>query len=342
MTKTEFLNLLEQRLMVLNDDERADLLSEYEQHIEMKIQSGLSEEEAIADFGDPDELIRELLEAYHLNTNYQAQPSFSARITWYVKNCANFLSSIFESLCQMNGKTLFQLFLRLCGMAVFLGMLFMVGALFCSMLQSFLVYTMPFGHSVGRAIYSIIELCMYLIYMAFTIYLFIFFVKRYVLIDYQPLEPPTACSYSGEAASHGNLHLDEHLDGARAYASNVAEQTGEKLALMRQKAAENREQRQTQQAEKEPLHLPFPDISLSALCMKVLIFCCRFVGFFFLLFAACSALGLIAGAATALVFVVMGYSIIGPFLIVLGCALVAVVVTALLIQFVFGIGGVNP
>ena len=70
MTKHEFLNLLEQRLIVLNDDERADLLNEYEQHIEMKMQSGLSEEEAIADFGDPEELIKELLEAYHLNTDY--------------------------------------------------------------------------------------------------------------------------------------------------------------------------------------------------------------------------------------------------------------------------------
>ena len=328
--------------MVLNDDERADLLSEYEQHIEMKIQSGLSEEEAIADFGDPEELIKELLEAYHLNTNYQSQPSFSSRISWYVKSCANFLSSTFESLCQMNGKTLFQLFLRICGMVLFLGVLFMVGALFCSMLQSFLVYTMPFGHSIGRAIYSIIELCMYLIYMAFTIYLFIFFVKRYVLIDYQPLEPPTSCSYTGETASHGTLHLEEHFDSARAYASNIAGQTGEKLALMRQKASESKEQRQANRSDKEPLQLPFPDISLSALCMKVLIFCCRVVGFFFLLFAACSALGLIAGAATAFVFVVMGYSIIGPFLIVLGCALMAAVVTALLIQFVFGIGGVNP
>ncbi len=35
----------------------------------------------------------------------------------------------------------------------------------------------------------------------------------------------------------------------------------------------------------------------------------------------------------------MGYSIIGPFLIVLGCTLLSIVVTALLIQFVFGIGG---
>lgn len=73
MTKTEFLSLLEQRLMVLNDEERSDLLSEYQQHIEMKIQSGLSEEDAIADFGDPDALIRELLEAYHLNTSYSPE-----------------------------------------------------------------------------------------------------------------------------------------------------------------------------------------------------------------------------------------------------------------------------
>lgn len=85
MTKTEFLSLLEQRLMVLNDEERSDLLSEYKQHIEMKIQSGLSEEDAIADFGDPEELVRELLDAYHLNTSYplntnsteSGQPFFS-------------------------------------------------------------------------------------------------------------------------------------------------------------------------------------------------------------------------------------------------------------------------
>lgn len=335
MTKHEFLTLLEQRLMVLNDDERADLLSEYEQHIEMKIQSGLSEEEAIADFGDPEELIRELLEAYHLNTDYQPKNNFAAQISYGVKSCAHFLSSLFESLCQMGWKALLQTFLRLCGLGIFLGVLYTFGAVFCSMLYSFLVHGLPFGNSIGRGIYHLIELCMYLIFMAFTLYLLIFFIKRYILIDYQPLEPLQTRS-SGESA----FNFD--LDGAKHYASNAKEQAGEAIARMRLKAAQAREQKQTGDGgseRKKPLQIPFPDISLSALCMKVLIFCCRFVGFFFLLFAACSALGLIAGAATALVFVVMGYSIIGPFLIVLGCALLSVVVTALLIQFVFGIGG---
>jgi hypothetical protein len=212
VTKTDFLNLLEQRLIILNEEERIDLLSEYEQHIEMKMQSGLSEEEAIADFGDPEEMIRELLEAYHLNTDYQPKNQFASKIIYAVKSCTNFLSSTFDSLCQR----------------------------------------------------------------------------------------------------------------------------------MRMKTAQSKKQRlveQDGQPHREPFKVPFPDISVSALCMKVIILCCRFVGFFFLLFAACSALGLIAGAATALVFVVMGYSIIGPFLVVLGCALIAIIVTALLIQFVFGIGG---
>lgn len=337
MTKNEFLNLLEQRLMVLNDDERADLLSEYEQHIEMKIQSGLSEEEAIADFGEPEELIKELLEAYHLNTDYQPNYNFAARITYGVKSCAHFLSGTFESLCQMDKKSLFQAFLRLCGLGIFLAVLYTFGALFCSLLRSFLVYTLPFGGSIGQALYYLIELCLYLIYLAFTIYLIIFFIRRYILIDYQPLEPPkTYRSCSAEPA----FNFD--LDGAKNYASSAKEQAEEAIARMRVKAAQSKELRlaEKQGAEpKEPFKIPFPDISLSALCMKVVIWCCRFAGFFFLLFAACSALGLIAGAATALVFVVMGYSIIGPFLVVLGCALIAVVVTALLIQFVFGIGG---
>lgn len=335
MTKTEFLNLLEQRLMVLNDDERADLLSEYEQHIEMKIQSGLSEEEAIADFGDPEELIKELLEAYHLNTAYQQKSPFGTKIAYYVKSCANFLSSTFESLCQMRGKTLFQLFLRFCGLGIFLLALLMFGALFQSMLYNFLVHTLPFGNSIGRMIYSLIELCLYLIYLSFTVYLLIFFIKRYVLIDYQPLEPPVLYNnYNSEPVFD--------FDDAKTYASEAKEHTNAMIHRMREKAAQSKEQRMANNAQKEPkepVKIPFPDISLSELCMKVLIWCCRFVGFFFLLFAACGALGLIAATATALIFVVMGYSIIGPFMIVLGCALIAVVVTAALFQFVFGKGG---
>ena len=51
-------------------DRLRDILSEYEQHIDMKVKSGLSEEEAIADFGSLPELTAEILEAYHVRADY--------------------------------------------------------------------------------------------------------------------------------------------------------------------------------------------------------------------------------------------------------------------------------
>lgn len=66
MKKQEFLEELKQYLHVLEDGEQEDILQEYEQHIEMKINKGLSEEEAIRDFGPVRELAGEILEAYHV------------------------------------------------------------------------------------------------------------------------------------------------------------------------------------------------------------------------------------------------------------------------------------
>ena len=51
MDKQGFLSRLEQSLSVLQEDELRDILNEYEQHIDMKMEKGLTEEEAIADFG---------------------------------------------------------------------------------------------------------------------------------------------------------------------------------------------------------------------------------------------------------------------------------------------------
>lgn len=71
MTKIEFLEHLEKRLQVLNKKERDDILGEYAQHIELKMENGLSEEEAIRDFGDLEELEIEILDAYNVNPDYR-------------------------------------------------------------------------------------------------------------------------------------------------------------------------------------------------------------------------------------------------------------------------------
>lgn len=72
MDKNAFMKELEQALSVLQKDELKDILSEYEQHIDMKVKSGLSEEEAIADFGSLTELTEDILNAYHVRADYAA------------------------------------------------------------------------------------------------------------------------------------------------------------------------------------------------------------------------------------------------------------------------------
>lgn len=69
MLKSEFLELLNQKLSLINDKEIEDILLEYGTYIDDKIANGVSEEEAVAGFGDVDELAKEILSAYKINTD---------------------------------------------------------------------------------------------------------------------------------------------------------------------------------------------------------------------------------------------------------------------------------
>lgn len=69
--KESFLKELQSRLTVLEEAEQQDILAEYAQHIDLRVQNGLSEEAAIQDFGDIDQLAAEILGAYHVKPTYQ-------------------------------------------------------------------------------------------------------------------------------------------------------------------------------------------------------------------------------------------------------------------------------
>lgn len=80
MSKEEFLRELERKLHVLNEQERRDVLEDYAQHIDLKIKNGQTEAEAVHSLGDPGELAAELLDVYHINSEY-ASDSHAAENT---------------------------------------------------------------------------------------------------------------------------------------------------------------------------------------------------------------------------------------------------------------------
>lgn len=77
MKKQEFLDELRKRIDMLEDAEQQDILAEYAQHIDLRMDGGLSEEDAIKDFGDFDQLVSEILAAYHVkpDVHSSAHPS---------------------------------------------------------------------------------------------------------------------------------------------------------------------------------------------------------------------------------------------------------------------------
>lgn len=82
MNKETFLRELREYLKILEDREQEDILAEYAQHIDMKMQKGLSEEEAIRDFGPMEELAAEILEAYHVKPEFskKSDPAFAVKV----------------------------------------------------------------------------------------------------------------------------------------------------------------------------------------------------------------------------------------------------------------------
>lgn len=79
MNKETFLQELRTHLQILEEREQQDILDEYTQHIDMKMQKGLSEEEAIRDFGSVRELAAEILGAYHVNPEYEQKKSWGKK-----------------------------------------------------------------------------------------------------------------------------------------------------------------------------------------------------------------------------------------------------------------------
>lgn len=73
MNKKEFLDKLEMKLSILDESERKDILDEYKDTISEKVKHGQSEEEAVADFGDVDELVKEILSAYKIDPDFEGK-----------------------------------------------------------------------------------------------------------------------------------------------------------------------------------------------------------------------------------------------------------------------------
>ncbi len=100
MNKNEFLSQLRKRLDVLTDTEIDDIIDEYADAINQKIQEGKTEEEAVQDFGDFEELVKEIGEAYKIkpNTKNTNKTNVETIFSDVVAMLSKFFTSIFDEI----------------------------------------------------------------------------------------------------------------------------------------------------------------------------------------------------------------------------------------------------
>lgn len=219
MTKQAFLTALNDRLQVLNKNERQDIIDEYAAHINMKVREGVSEEVAIAGFGDFDELVEDLLQAYHVNPAFAAEESDT--VVSFVKRFGYFVDDTLDALLNLNRKEAGQLIVK--GVILLIFVLIICSGI--DMLISPMEYFVDDIHinAVAMVFGLILSLVVGLAKVAVWVYALYFLASRYVLAQARyddgprPAAPMAApADQSGQSPAEPGLSAPQETRAAGA------------------------------------------------------------------------------------------------------------------------------
>lgn len=207
MNKEEFLKKLEKELSILNEKERQDIIDEYKDTIEDKVKHGQTEEEAVKDFGDLDELVSGILDAYKINPKYthKEEGSFN-KLTEegekLIKKGANklanmtrdFANNIKDNDTEMNLNLAFEIIIKIFFTLILLAVLTIPFRIFKDLGFSF---ADTFFSPLSGLVKLIIVILFFALYLGISILIIIALFKQYFKQNNNPQENDD----SNEAAS---------------------------------------------------------------------------------------------------------------------------------------------
>lgn len=177
MKKEEFIKKLQEKLDILDKNEIKDIIEEYTGYIEEKIQNGVTEEEAIKDFGDIDELATELLKAYKIDVDKNRKSgnwisNFADQIILWMDRIVKVFSN--KSASEIM-KIIIELFFILLAIGLCKIPFYILEEL------GFNIFNV-FSNDFGRALFRIWKFLIEFVYLIFGIVLFAkIFEKRYLV-----------------------------------------------------------------------------------------------------------------------------------------------------------------
>lgn len=149
MNKEQFIAYMNSRLAIIKESERKDIIDEYINHIDMKVQEGMSEEEAIAAFGDIDEMIKEILDAYNIDPRHTRSNNdgFDRKVNEVLDTIFDSFQKLLSSVTSMDVDNIVRLLFEVLVVLVILAFLHIPFEIFASIGSSIL--RSLFGYGLG-------------------------------------------------------------------------------------------------------------------------------------------------------------------------------------------------
>lgn len=334
MNKQEFLDYLSQRLEVLEKTEREDILAEFDQHINNKMAGGCTEEEAIADFGDPEEFVEEILEAYKVNPDYNQPQTEKNTLGRWLKNFGNGVNAIADSLFQMEKRQLITVLLKLLVLCLVLWLIKVPLNIIIDFVSNAFSALPDFLYLPIQTIITVLFNLAYFLLVCYSLYLFV--IKTFLADKgFQPFDPSEIpktnrkgstrkekatmneenCDRVYEAADFTETELDE--DGTATDQSILSE--------IKAKGYRFRKEKQKPQKESGNSIL----IEIIAVCLKILIFLCMIPVIFY-------AFANLIGLGISFVMMCSGLPLIGITIAALGSLLCVSVLIIFVFRLLFG------
>ncbi len=175
MNKKTFLDKLRKRLQILNNDEIEDIIEEYEGHINEKVSSGKTEEEAISDFGDFDCLVKDILSAYKINEDYENNIKEKNVVADFIDNCVSFVKDFVKNIGSRSKDDIIKFIIEFIILIIFIAIL-KLPVLFIEEIGSWLFERLisPFGNGLAIIWKYMIEI----IYLILAVVGIVSFVKK--------------------------------------------------------------------------------------------------------------------------------------------------------------------
>lgn len=110
MKKNEFLEELRKKLKILKQEEIDDIIKEYADTIDEKIKNGKTETDAIKDFGDIDELVKEILDAYKISTD---NDSIEDKISEFISKATKWVKELFTNISNGSAEEILSFIIKI-------------------------------------------------------------------------------------------------------------------------------------------------------------------------------------------------------------------------------------